>query len=315
MNSIPSPITGGQTSQADTFDSKVIVGRYRRMGLDVSSYYADLAKVELRRCSDTGYRFFYPPTLAGEARFYDDMLTPHESEQEVDYRTWSDEFQFALDHIRPGERVLDVGCGYGKFLLRASEKANVSGIDGQPRCYEKCQALGLDVRLGMTSDHADELRGEFDVICAFHVLEHVYDVRGFIEPLLTMLKPNGRLIIAVPHNEPYFNRFDKYDTLNTPPHHVGLWNRDSLEAMARHFGLRMEEHRYTDVTHRVLLDAYYRARYWMGVTSPIHQHSAGELARILLAAPFAVAVSFVSKILRKGVTGRSGIAVVLRPAA
>ena len=41
----------------------------------MTRYFDGLAMVQLRRCDDTGYRFFYPPSVAGEAEFYD-MMDP-----------------------------------------------------------------------------------------------------------------------------------------------------------------------------------------------------------------------------------------------
>jgi cyclopropane fatty-acyl-phospholipid synthase-like methyltransferase len=46
-----------------------------------------------------------------------------------------------------GEKLLDVGCGNGAFLLRAAEKAEVVGIDGSRFAQRHCQRLGLDVHL------------------------------------------------------------------------------------------------------------------------------------------------------------------------
>lgn len=102
---------------------------------------------------------------------------------------------------------------------------------------EKCRAQGLNVHLGSIQSFAVDHAESFDTVCFLQVLEHIYEAGSFLKSALSVLKPGGRLILAVPNNEPYYRRYDKYSTWNLPPHHVGYWDRPSLEAMASHFGL------------------------------------------------------------------------------
>jgi hypothetical protein len=55
---VRSPMTGGPTSVADRFSARTIMARWERQGFDVTRYFDGLEIVELRRCDDTGYRFF-----------------------------------------------------------------------------------------------------------------------------------------------------------------------------------------------------------------------------------------------------------------
>ena len=290
---IPSPVTGGLTKLADRLDAAAIVARYREAKVDVSRYFAGLSEVSIYQCIDTGYRFFHPPTLAGEADFYEQLYDPQSSDEWIDpdYRKWAEDYQYAFDRIVPGERLLDVGCGYGYFLRRAAEKSEASGIDGSRFAVAQCKELGLDVHLGSVSDYRERFAGAFDTLCSFQVLEHVYDVRGFMTDLIALVKPGGRLILAVPNNEPYIRRFDPYNTWNCPPHHVGLWNRTSLEAMGALFGLTPVEHQYCEVSGRWTVDAYLQARYLLGITQEIHEHSLWQKMKMLALAPYTVPLS------------------------
>lgn len=308
--SISSPVTGGATSVADTFAARTIVERWATEGIDVGRYFAGLRDVELRRCDDTGYRFFYPASLAGQAQFYEDLYAESANHEGLDYRTWSEDYQFALDRVVSGERLLDVGCGNGYFLARAAERADATGLDGNPYAQRTCAGKGLTVRLGMIQDHADEMAGSIDTLCAFQILEHVYEVRSFLEAAAKIVKPGGRLIITVPNNEPYFWGYDKYDTWNTPPHHIGLWDRRSLEAAGRHFGLKSVEHAYLDQSRKLLPLAYHHARYLVGVTGPTRQHALAEWAKIAVAASVTLPASVLTKLRRGGVTARGSVAMV-----
>ena len=291
---------------ASTQERSQRAGNVRGLTSDV--IFKGLEIVELRRCDDTGYRF-YPRSVAGEAEFYD-MMDPEFSE-DPDYRHWSDEFQFALDRIRPGERVLDVGCGYGYFVERAAEHAVASGLDANVHAQRRAVARGLDVRHGTAEAFADELAVKFDVVCTFQTLEHIFEVSSFFGALRRMLKPGGRLIVTVPNNEPYLERFNKYATFNTPPHHVGLWNRDSLTAAGRHFGFDLMEHAYLDVGKRPLVSAYLRAASWMGVETELHHHRRSEQVKIVAAIPFALPFA-IAELAITGRTKAENIATVFR---
>ena len=306
---VRSPVTGGPTSIADRFNAGTIIARWERQGFDVRRYFDGLEDIELRRCRDTGYRFFYPQRVAGEAEFYD-MMDPGFSE-DPDYRHWSDEFQFALDRIRPDERVLDVGCRYGYFVERAAEHAKASGLDANAHAQRRAGARGLDVWQGTAEDFAAELTETFDVVCTFQTLEHIFEVSSFFKALRRMLKPGGRLIVAVPNNEPYLERFNKYATFNTPPHHVGLWDRRSLRAAGCQFALDFIEDAYLDMGRRPLVSAYLRAASWMGVESELHHHRPFEQIKILTALPFALPLAF-AELAITGRTMAENIAMVFR---
>jgi 2-polyprenyl-3-methyl-5-hydroxy-6-metoxy-1,4-benzoquinol methylase len=77
----------------------------------------------------------------------------------------------------------------------------------------------------------------FDIVSAFQVLEHVSEPGKFISCATKLLKPNGKLIIGVPNSNPYLYKKDIYHTLNLPPHHMGLWDKEALKNLSDSFGL------------------------------------------------------------------------------
>lgn len=92
-----------------------------------------------------------------------------------------------------GRRLLDIGCADGSFLLAAQRLGwDVTGTELDPRA---ARLAGLDVR-----DEITELREDasFDCITMWHTLEHMRDIPGMLGNVARLLKPEGRLIIAVP---------------------------------------------------------------------------------------------------------------------
>jgi SAM-dependent methyltransferase len=113
----------------------------------------------------------------------------------------------ALDRLRtvallarPPARVLDCGAGGGEFAyLTARLGYRLTGIEPNDGYREHARAeYGVDLRPGTLEDAWFEA-GEFDLITAFHVIEHLRDPRHGLAKLAGWLKPGGHLYIEVPN--------------------------------------------------------------------------------------------------------------------
>jgi SAM-dependent methyltransferase len=92
-----------------------------------------------------------------------------------------------------GRRLLDIGCGDGSFLLAAREVGwDVMGTELNPG---PARDIGLDVR-----ESIDQLpcSASFDCITMWHTLEHMLDILSMLLNIGRLLKPGGKLIVAVP---------------------------------------------------------------------------------------------------------------------
>ena len=113
---------------------------------------------------------------------------------------------FSLGELRPGERVVDVGCGAGIDSLIAAKKVGpdgrVIGVDMTPSMLEKARQGAKEAGLKnveFREGYAEELPivdGWADVVISNGVLNLMPDKSAALEEMSRVLKPNGRLQIG-----------------------------------------------------------------------------------------------------------------------
>ena len=113
-----------------------------------------------------------------------------------------------LAELRPGESVLDVGCGTGTLAIvakqRVGEAGRVCGIDPAPRQIARDRAkatrLGcsIEFQLGVIEqiDYPDQ---SFDIVQSTFMIDHVPPdlQRQGLKEIARVLKPRGRLLVMV----------------------------------------------------------------------------------------------------------------------
>jgi cyclopropane-fatty-acyl-phospholipid synthase len=136
--------------------------------------------------------------------------------------------------LEPGQRVLDVGCGWGAFALHAAKRhgVHVTGITlSEPqaqRARERARAAGLGDSIDIRVMDYRELRGErFDAIASIGMVEHVGEVNidAYARTLAGLLDRGGRLlnhgIARLRHGEPEAGPFsERYVFPDAAPLHL-----------------------------------------------------------------------------------------------
>ncbi len=113
---------------------------------------------------------------------------------------------FSLGELRPGERVLDVGCGAGIDSMIAAKKVGpdgrVIGVDMTPSMLEKARQGAKEAGLRnveFREGYAEALPiedGWADVVISNGVLNLMPDKSAALDEMSRVLKPNGRLQIG-----------------------------------------------------------------------------------------------------------------------
>ena len=219
----------------DAIQTNEIIELYKKkIGIDVSSFFEGINNIEIRECQSTNYRYYYPYNLEGDSTFYDKLSG------KVGYyfhREW--QYNQAKKIVQPNQKILDIGCGSGIFLESLKDiTVNIYGAEFNPSAIKQCQEKGINTFTQDIKEISQTHTNYFDVVTYFQVLEHISDVKSFIDNSLKVLKPNGKLVIAVPNNNPYLFKNEKYHTLNLPPHHLGLWNVEALSKLPSIFDIK-----------------------------------------------------------------------------
>ena len=121
------------------------------------------------------------------------------------------------------KKLLDVGCGTGDFLhICKANDWNVFGIE--PNTQARQIANNKTDNSVFNTDQLSQFdKNSFDVITLWHVLEHLPNLDEQISVLKSLLKSNGRLIVAVPnyksHDAKHYKSF--WAAFDVPRH---LWH-------------------------------------------------------------------------------------------
>jgi cyclopropane-fatty-acyl-phospholipid synthase len=202
------------------------------------------------------YRLFLGRTLTYSCAYFETPDTDLDSAQEAKL-----EMVCRKLRLRPEERFLDIGCGWGSLVIHAAQHWGVRalGITASPRqaewAAEQVRTLGLEGKAEIRlADYRDGLDGEFDAIASVGMVEHVgrRAIAGYCEAVHGLLRPEGRALIHGITNRPgksgigaFLNSFvfpdgelQEVGSMVTALQASGLEVRD-VESLREHYALTL----------------------------------------------------------------------------
>ncbi|MFT5796207.1 MAG: 2-polyprenyl-3-methyl-5-hydroxy-6-metoxy-1,4-benzoquinol methylase [Ascidiaceihabitans sp.] len=155
---------------------------------------------------------------AEQLRYNDLQRTYYETRPiQHNHRMVLDRSPYVLNHVdhmidlaglQHGQRILDVGCGMGKFTIPLREKGfDVEGLDLSPRLLEMLNKEDptIPTTCGDLHNLDPALHGKYDHVIGFFMLHHLFDLDKAFGQFAKLLKPNGRVSFIEPNpNCPLF---------------------------------------------------------------------------------------------------------------
>jgi SAM-dependent methyltransferase len=160
----------------------------------------------------------------------------HQTHLAEDRHWWYRGRRTVLDGVIAGlglpvdPRILDAGCGSGRFMVELAKLGTVTGVE----LSDTSVALARERRLGeVVSGSVLEMPfadGSFDLAVSLDVIEHLEDDLAALRELRRTVAPGGALLVTVPA---YQWLWSGHDEIN---HHHRRYTRRSLQRVAEQAG-------------------------------------------------------------------------------
>ena len=195
--------------------------------------------IDILRCNNCGVSFssLYPRNfddLYSDDAYLNKSLVAYDLSRKYRIERFAKERIAILNQYHHEGTLLDVGCGTGWFLEEATKKYQVAGVE-----YSDSLRSWLQDNLGISSwKTIEDVPGNFDIITAFDLIEHVVDPYLMLQKMKNKLKKDGKILIYTPNkNSLSFKILGEKNNLVCPPQHLFYFDEISFIKMANKVGL------------------------------------------------------------------------------
>ncbi|SEM91866.1 Methyltransferase domain-containing protein [Sphingomonas gellani] len=130
-------------------------------------------------------------------------------------------------------RILEIGCGTGHNLPMLAGFGEVEAIEIDPAARRiASERLGKPVGASPLPALPDVPRGVYDLVAVLDVVEHIEDDVAALKAMATLLKPGGKILIAVPAHQWMWSA---HDVVN---HHHRRYSKKTLVGAIARAGLK-----------------------------------------------------------------------------
>lgn len=191
--------------------------------------------------------------MSALTRWMDKVLYPRHG------NNWDDELfrQRLLQHMNPGMRCLDFGCGRGNVRQMNFKGIAgwVAGVDPEKAVFDN-PYIDEGALLDLQAMHIPHPDASFDLVFADNVMEHVVDPPTTLAEIRRVLKPGGRFLAKTPNKWHYmpiiarltptafhrfYNRLRGREVIDTFPTQYRSNTAADVHAIARASGLQVRQ--------------------------------------------------------------------------
>ena len=208
----------------DSTDYKIREGKVR-----------DNDKLDVLECNECGLVFLSSAEHIDDSYYEDSNMS-----EDLNITEWLNEtsvddsrrFEFVKEMIN-NKDIIDFGSGVGGFLIKAKDVSrSVIGVELDNKVVQHYKENNIEY----TTDINVLEDNTYDIITAFHVVEHLDDPVNILKLLASKLKKGGKLIIEVPNSDDalltvYKNEAFSNFTYWSP--HLFLYNSKTLQMLLK----------------------------------------------------------------------------------
>ena len=205
----------------------------------------DNPEIKILECTDCG--LVYLSTLNHITENHYESSGMHNGER-PDIDAWlkdtqvDDERRYLfLKEQMTNKTILDFGCGIGGFLGYAKQSASaIAGVELEKALQPSFQKRALNVFSNLESTF--ETGNKYNLITAFHVVEHLSDPITVLKELSGLLADGGELIVEVPSSDDALLTFyncKAFQNFTYWSQHLFLFNAATLTDLVKQAGLNV----------------------------------------------------------------------------
>ena len=154
---------------------------------------------------------------------------------------------FLRKQLNTNARLLDIGCGNGRFLQYLARKGNFElyGIEREGNSARRAAQISGVHLLVSTLQQDTYPSNYFDAITLFHVFEHIYNPGEMLAIIKNILKPGGILVMSFPNIDSCQARWFKGDWLHLdPPRHLFYFKPVDFIGLMKDRGFELVHEQY-----------------------------------------------------------------------
>jgi len=209
----------------------------------------------INKCNDCNAYFLAPrPSSERLAQAYDSSYYGEKEEKFssalvekiLDYfrseRSWK-----LSQYLNNGAKVLDVGCGNGRFLkyLLKYGEYELYGTEMEGNSAKRALKISeINLKIGSLEQN-DFSENYFDAITLFHVFEHLTKPKQVLETIARIIKPRGIAVFSFPNITSFQARVFKGKWLHLdPPHHLFFFAPKDFINIMQNYGFEVVKKHY-----------------------------------------------------------------------
>jgi 2-polyprenyl-3-methyl-5-hydroxy-6-metoxy-1,4-benzoquinol methylase len=229
-------------------------------------YTVSQKEFQIQRCTDCNFKFTSPrPEDADLGKYYmaEDYVSHSDTKKGLVNKlyhgvrsyTLLKKLQLVIQHTKlKSGKILDYGCGTGAFLNTCkTNKWDALGIEPDETARKvMTEKFGISSFSSLAEAQKSNLFTGFDAITAWHVLEHVPDLKETINSLRGALNDKGVFIVAVPNPESHdAKHYKEFWAAYDLPRHLWHFEPKNMTKLFSDNGFKLEK------TLPMIFDSFY----------------------------------------------------------